>query len=77
MELGAPSARNSCQISCALDATSCSGRRFRSCTANQNLQQQGLASDVDSVAFQPLAAPLCDRYQHLNRCCSSIFVSFV
>lgn len=75
MELGAPSARNSCQISCALDATSCSGRRFRSCTANQNLQQQGLASDVDSVAFQPLAAPLI--YQHLNRYCSSIFVSFV
>lgn len=53
MELGAPSARNSCQISCALDATSCSGRRFRSCTANQNLQ--GLGSHVASIAFQQLS----------------------
>lgn len=39
MELGAPSARNSCQISCALEGTSWSGRRLKSCTANQNLQQ--------------------------------------
>lgn len=72
MELGAPSARNSCQISCALDATSCSGRRFRSCTANQNLQQRGLGGDVVSIAFQQLASKLCGRQQDLNTYFSSI-----
>ncbi|TNN87289.1 hypothetical protein EYF80_002491 [Liparis tanakae] len=48
MELGAPSARNSCQISCALEDTSWSGRRFRSCTANQNLQRHRISSQSNN-----------------------------